>query len=216
MDPQPSTGLRQAVRTGALVLAGLLTATGCSGTAEPVAARSAGASPPPPDPAVPRLDKPTTVLGTWNESLDRRLTMVAQSTMSGLKPLLDGEPGSAVGTAYIPVKEEHSAELGLYRPGDRRVVLLSGVSGTVPDPERALDQIFARLTAITDVTPVPPGPVGGSARCGHGRSGGVWFDVCAWADRHTLGVVHLADFPQTAQPQEIFRQIRAQTEHAAP
>lgn len=108
MDPQPTTWVRQAVRAGALVLAGLLTATGCSGTAGPGVAGSAGTSPPHPAPVVMRLDKPTTVLDTWNESLDRRLTMVAQSTMSGLKPLLDGEPGSAVGTAYIPVSPDRA------------------------------------------------------------------------------------------------------------
>ncbi|WP_328347988.1 hypothetical protein [Micromonospora sp. NBC_00421] len=204
MDPTFTTGVPHAARAGALILASLLMVTGCSGTIEPGRSGSDG-TPPRPSPAAMRLDKPTKVLGTWNESLDRRLTQVAQSNMGELKRLLDGEPLSALGTAYIPVKEEHSAELGLYRPGDERVVLLSGVSGTVADPERTLDLVFTRLTAITGVTPVPPGPIGGSARCGEGQSSGARVDVCAWADRHTLGMVHLFRFPQTAHPEETLR-----------
>ena len=216
MDPTATTGLRHRAQAGALVLAGLLMATGCSGTGEPRGSGPGGTPSPSPRSAAMRLDKPTKVLDTWHESLDRRLTQVARSNMGQLKVLLDGEPLSALGTAYIPVEEEYSAELGLYRPDDDRVVLLSGVSGTVTDPERTLDLVFTRLTAISGVTPVPPGPLGGSARCGDGRSRGVRVDVCAWADRHTLGMVHLTHFPQTTHPEEIFRQIRAQTEHPVP
>ncbi|MFY1623264.1 hypothetical protein ACN261_27825 [Micromonospora sp. WMMD723] len=214
-EPTPTAGVRHPARWAVLILAGLSMVSGCSGGVGAGEPGSDATPAPSPSSAVMRLDKPATVLGTWHESLDRRLTQVAQDNMGQLKVLLDGEPLSALGTAYIPVREKHSAERGLYRPGDDRVVLLSGVSGTVGNPERTLDLVFTRLSAISGVEPVPPGPLGGSARCGYAHSRGIRIDVCAWADRHTLGMVHLTHFAPTARPEEIFRQIRAQTEHAA-
>ena len=198
------------------VLAGLLMATGCSGTGEPRGSGPGGTPSPSPRSTTMRLDKPTKVLDTWHESLDRRLTQVARSNMGQLKVLLDGAPLSALGTAYIPVEEEYSAELGLYRPDDDRVVLLSGVSGTVADPERTLDLVFTRLTAISGVTPVPPGPLGGSARCGGGRSRGVRVDVCAGPTRTRSA---WSTSPTSRRPLTRRRssgQIRAQTEHPVP
>ncbi|MCX4469394.1 hypothetical protein OOK41_03555 [Micromonospora sp. NBC_01655] len=161
-----------------------------------------------------RLDKPEKLLGSWNESVDRRLTGLAETNMGYFKGFVQGEPTSAVGTAYVAVKEQYSPEHGVYRDDDR-FILLSGVSGTVTAPDAVLDAVFAGLTAVSDVKPVPSGPLGGTARCGTGQGKGLRVGVCAWASPHTLGMIHLGGLTEADDPGQMFRQIRSQTEHPA-
>ncbi|SCG65371.1 hypothetical protein GA0070609_4047 [Micromonospora echinaurantiaca] len=163
-----------------------------------------------------RLDKPKKLLGSWNETVDRRLREPVLKNTDGFERLLDGEATSAVGTAYTPVEEQYSNELGVHRPGDSRIILISGVSGIVADPDATLDQVFAARPAITDLAPVPPGPLGGAARCGSSQSRDGLVNLCAWADVYTIGMVIFIGFPQTDNPTDSFPQIRSELEHPAP
>ncbi|MFD0782978.1 hypothetical protein ACFQZ8_03430 [Micromonospora azadirachtae] len=148
---------------GVLALVGLLAPTGCTGLTEDIEAtvpeRATSSTP-------MRLDRPDSLLDGWHESVDRRLRTAAQKNMGTFKTLVEGEPTSAVGTAYVPVEEKYSRDLGMYRPGDQRVILLSGVSGTIADPDAALDTVFSGLPSATDVEPIQPGPLSGTAKCG--------------------------------------------------
>ncbi|MEU5565062.1 hypothetical protein [Micromonospora musae] len=133
--------------------------------------------------------------------------------MGTFKTLVDGEPTSAVGTAYVPVEEKYTRELGMYHPGDQRVILLSGASGTITDPDTALDTVFGGLPSVTDVEPIQPGPLGDTAKCGISQGNAVRVDVCAWADDHTIGMATFVGFPPDRNPPDLFQQIRAQLEH---
>ncbi|MEO3775555.1 hypothetical protein ABGB16_01635 [Micromonospora sp. B11E3] len=196
-----------------MVLAGLVTATGCTRLSD-VAERAAEAIPTS-SPAAMRLTKPELLWGRWPESLDRRLHLQAQQAMGGFKQLLDGEPTSAVGTAYTLSAEEYSAERGVHSPDGQRAVLISGVSGRVVAPEATLDTVFAGLTRLRGVTPTEPGPLGGVARCGAGENKGVPVDVCAWADGHTIGMVIFIGFPRAQSRSEDFLKTRSQMEQPA-
>ncbi|WP_229403564.1 hypothetical protein [Micromonospora okii] len=211
----PGDGASHAARAGALILAVLLGTTGCSRPGDTVAPRDPAGTAPSPGAAPTRLDKPDTLFDGWQESVDRRLIGLADQNMGAFKKYLTGEATSAVGTAYVARKEERSPELGVHRPDDSRFVLLSGVSGTVPAPEAILDAVFAGLTAVTDVVPVQPGPLGGVARCGTGKNKAIRVDVCAWAGPQTIGMIHFTGFARSDQPDQMFRQIRSQMEHPA-
>ncbi|MEU8301346.1 hypothetical protein AB0C04_29170 [Micromonospora sp. NPDC048909] len=89
-------------------------------------------------------------------------------------------------------------------------------SGTVSNPDATLDGAFSGLTAITDIAPIEPGPLGGVTRCGTGQDKGVRVNVCAWADRHTVGMVTFIGFPKSDDPLEMFGRIRSQLEHPTP
>jgi hypothetical protein len=162
-----------------------------------------------------RVHGPATLLGTWPESVDRGLHDRAEQNMGNFKKLLNAEPTSLMGTAYVRAKEVQSRERGLHIPGDdQRVIVISALSGTVTDPTATLGKIFGGMPNITDVRPIPPGPLGGTAGCGIGQAkAGVRVDICAWSDHHTLGMVTFVGFPQTDDPHAVFGQIRAEVEH---
>ncbi len=210
----PPDGIGQATRFGTLVLAALLATAGCSPSAGTVESRASAQPSPSLSVAAMRLDKPEKLLGTWNESVDRRLIGLAEKNMGYFKGFVKGEPTSAVGTAYVTAKEQYSPELGVYRDDDR-FILLSGVSGTVTAPDAVLDAVFAGLTAVDDVEPVPAGPLGGKARCGIGQNKDLRVAVCVWASSQTLGMIHLGGLTQADDPAQLLRQIRSQTEHPA-
>ncbi|MFG2012127.1 hypothetical protein ACGFNF_24000 [Micromonospora sp. NPDC048868] len=216
MTTTPTGGALRAAKANALVLAVLL-AAGCTrptDTAElrPAAGHSPSSSP---NTVSIRLDAPETLLDGWNESIDRRLHDMTKQNIGGFKRLLQGEPTSAVGTAYAAGKEKHSAELGVHRPDDSRFVLVSGVSGTVVAPETTLDAVFGALTAVVDVKPVAPGPLGGTARCGTSKNAGIRVEVCGWASPYVIGVIHFGGFKPADNPSRLFTQVRAQVEHPA-
>ncbi|MER7888673.1 hypothetical protein ABTX15_02480 [Micromonospora sp. NPDC094482] len=147
-----------------------------------------------------RLDKPEKLLGTWPESMSRQLRAQPEQNMGTFKELLDGEPTSAVGTAYTTADGRYTA-------------LVSGVSGTVTDPKATLDTVFAALPRLSGVKPTRPGPMGGEARCGKGETQGVNIEVCAWADQHSIGMVAFLGFPSGGSADDMFVRARAQLEH---
>ncbi|WP_262283439.1 hypothetical protein [Micromonospora sp. MA102] len=132
--------------------------------------------------------------------MSRTLREPAQKNMGSFKELLDGEPTSAVGTAYTAADEQYTA-------------LVSGVSGKVTDPKATLDRIFATLPRLSGVKPTRPGPMGGEARCGKGETQGVNVEVCAWADHHSIGMVTFLGFPKSGSADSLFVRARSQLEH---
>ncbi|MGW4681880.1 hypothetical protein ACWEOS_25740 [Micromonospora taraxaci] len=164
-----------------------------------------------------RVHGPATLLGTWPESVDRGLHDRAEQNMGNLRKLSSTEPTSLMGTAYVRAKEVQSRERGLHIPGDdQRVIVISALSGTITDPTATLNNFFGTLTNVTDVRPVPPGPLGGVAGCGIGQATtGTRVDICAWSDHHTLGTVTFVGFPQTDDPHGVFGQIRTEVEQPA-
>ncbi|MFI0794464.1 hypothetical protein ACH4OY_17530 [Micromonospora rubida] len=183
-------------RVGALV-AGLLLAGGCSQAAGEVTPEAS-----PSTVVAMRLDAPKRLLDTWPESTSRISHDKARQLMALFKTLLDGEPTSAVGSAYAPLDE-------------RRTILVSGVSGVVPDPVRTVDGVFAGLPRFTDVKLVPPGPLGGETRCGRAGLEGVDVVVCVWVDQDTIGIVSFLGLPPKEDTTDLFLRVRAQLEHPA-
>lgn len=204
MGKWPTDIGRRRAGIGALTLAGLLMTTGCpapADTTEPTASASPSPSPSP-SPVIMRMNKPEKLLGILPESPDRRLRAPAQQNVDSFTKLLDGAPTSTLATAYASLDEQY-------------IVLVSGVSGTVADPESALDKVFAGLTMLTEVKPTRPGPMGGEARCGKGEDKGIYFHVCAWADSQTIGMLTSFGYPRSGRPDQNFVPLRSQLERPA-
>jgi hypothetical protein len=200
---------------GALTAAILVGATGCTGGSDaPVPAAIAPSSP---AAAAMRIEQPAKLLGTWPESVSRGLHDQAEQNMGDFKQLLSGDPSSAMGTAYVRAQEVFSRKVGLHIPGDdQRTILISAVSGTVVDPTVALDKVFGGLPNVTNVTPIPPGALGGVAGCGTGQvRTGTPVEVCAWSDPHSVGMVGFVGFAKTDDAPALFGQIRAELEQPA-
>ncbi|KAB1913467.1 hypothetical protein [Micromonospora sp. AMSO31t] len=182
---------------GALALAALMMAGGCSGAANTAeeASRPRTASPSPA--AAIRVVKPEKLLSGWPESTSGTLRDQAQHNTDTFKPFLDGEATSEVGAAYALLDNSTT-------------ILVSGVSGKVTDPKGSLDKIFAALPKLSDIQPIRPGPMGGEARCGKGETQDVKVHVCAWADNRTIGMV--TQLGSSAFSPNKFVQARSQIE----
>jgi len=105
-----------------------------------------------------------------------------------------------------------------YAPDDDRTRVVLGVAGTqlLLNPGGQLNDVFRgfsdRGIAVTAVTPVDPGPMGGSTRCGQAQVAGVPMAICAWADHGSMGIVvgYRRGVPESA---ELMRTIRTEVVH---
>ncbi|MEU5949925.1 hypothetical protein ABZ793_30855 [Micromonospora sp. NPDC047465] len=195
-----------------VLLTGLLAATGCTRPGDTRKSEAQPALSPTATTAL-RLDKPKRLLDRWPESVDRSLLETAQQNLGNLKKLLNGEPTSAISTAYVTWEGEYSPERGWHRPAGGSTILISAVSGTVSDPTASLDATFTNLTHLTTVAPTAPGPLGDEARCGTGQDKGAHIEACGWADNHTVALVTFIGFPAAQSRADDFRQIRSQLEN---
>ncbi|MEV4492348.1 hypothetical protein AB0K04_19795 [Micromonospora coxensis] len=96
-------------------------------------------------------------------------------------------------------------------------VLVSAVAGSVRDEEATLDEVFRLFPRVREVRAVDPGPLGGVARCGNGRSDQHYVTMCAWADRISIGTVtFLSPEKRLGPPGNEFVEIRSMVEFPIP
>ncbi|MBX7268303.1 hypothetical protein KIF24_21265 [Micromonospora sp. Llam7] len=146
-----------------------------------------------------------------------RTRMVAPDTLAGRPKITDPELQQAaddmVRNITSTVQNETSAVGAFY--GDlaaEDLVMIAGASGLMADPQQELDQAITDLSAqlgLTNVAATDPGPLGGEASCGDGRSDGLPLGVCAWADRGSVGVFVIF-FASRADAEAEFTTIRGQ------
>ncbi|MEU7574489.1 hypothetical protein [Micromonospora sp. NPDC049240] len=200
MTAMSNTTRRPSRAFGAVaLLATLFLAAGCA--SEPATPRTPAAPSSPAQP-VRKLRMPDTLLGL-PKSMSRVATGAAKQHLDTLKR--DVAPvTSAVGWAY-----------GNDDP-DADMVYITGVSGTVTDGPGLIDRSLQPYR-IESPKPVEPGELGGTARCGQGRSGdGSHLVVCAWADDQTLGIVAFVSSRPQGDRTAQFHEVRsAMTETAA-
>ncbi|SCG61415.1 hypothetical protein [Micromonospora halophytica] len=166
---RPSGAGRPAALFSTLVTAGVVVlALGCA----PVGGERT-ATPPA---AAPRtLTLPETVLG-MPRSTSPELIRFSRSPLDRLRAEVT-DPTSTVDGAYA------------WRRRNEDAVVVTGVSGTVTDPQGALTRVLSPYPVKTFRT-VEYGRFAGEARCGRGRTEDRgYLTVCGWADPQTAGVV---------------------------
>ncbi|MFV2100201.1 hypothetical protein [Micromonospora sp. LOL_024] len=126
-----------------------------------------------------------------------RTRLVAPDTLAGRPkrsdPQLQQAADEMVREIQATVQNETSAVGAFYGdPAQEDLVMIVGASGLMSDPKQELDEAVAGLSAqlaLTDMSPVEPGPLGGEARCGDGRQESLPLGICVWADRGSVGTV---------------------------
>ncbi|MER6595696.1 hypothetical protein ABT214_28350, partial [Micromonospora purpureochromogenes] len=146
-----------------------------------------------------RLVTPKTLAGR-PKNTEPQLRRIADEMVRDMKSGVRNETG-AVGAFYGSA-------------GKRNLVMVAGASGPVLFPEKELDDAVAGLSsslAVTKMSTVNPGPLGGVAKCGAGKSSGIALGVCTWADEGSVGLIVMF-FSSAAKAKAEFATIRGQVE----
>ncbi|MEU5904763.1 hypothetical protein [Micromonospora sp. NPDC047527] len=99
-------------------------------------------------------------------------------------------------------------------PDERNMVMVIAASTFVLNPAKELDDAvrgLAKGMAVTGMTTIAPGPQGGVAKCGDGKSADVPLGVCAWADHGSVGIIVMF-FSSAAASAAEFVTIRGEIE----
>lgn len=145
--------------------------------------------------------------------------VVAPETLAGRPKVTQPELVTAAEQMTTQIKQdvpEHTSAVGAFYgdPAKQDLVMIVGVSGVIADPKKELDDAVSTLTrdlGTTNMAAVEPGPLGGDAKCGDGKSEGVDLGVCVWADRGSLGMVVIY-FKSGTETAKEFPAIRAAVE----
>ncbi|WBB81760.1 hypothetical protein O7606_10575 [Micromonospora sp. WMMD882] len=146
-----------------------------------------------------RLVAPDTLAGR-PRSRDKKLQKLADDMVREMKSKLSNDTG-VVGAFYGS-------------PEDRDMVMVVAASAFVLSPTSELDDAVEGITddlSVTRMTTIAPGPLGGVAKCGDGKSADVSLGICAWADHGSVGIV-LTFFSSAAAAAAEFGTIRAAVE----
>ncbi|WP_320064672.1 hypothetical protein [Micromonospora sp. RTGN7] len=146
-----------------------------------------------------RVVTPTTLAGRPQVN-DPELKKLSDETIAEMRSTVQNETGT-VGAFYGD-------------PAKKDLVMVVAASGVMADPKKELDDALAGIKtqlAVTEVTTVEPGPLGGEARCGGGNVAGTAVGACLWADRGSVGMIVMY-FKTAAQAQAEFVTMRGQIE----
>ncbi|MEU7616103.1 hypothetical protein AB0B27_08400 [Micromonospora rifamycinica] len=151
------------------------------------------------DPGPIRLVTPST-LGGRAKSTDPELRRIADQMVRDMKSEVRNETG-AVSAFYGSA-------------ASRNMVMMAGASGPVILPEQELNDAVKGLgtsLAVTKMSTIEPGPLGGVAKCGDGKASGIALGVCVWADHGSVGMIVMY-FSSATKAQSEFASIRGQIE----
>ncbi|MFC8848356.1 MULTISPECIES: hypothetical protein [unclassified Micromonospora] len=124
-----------------------------------------------------RVVAPATLAGR-KRITDPELTKLSDEMVADMKATVENET-STVGAFYGNVAKQD-------------IVMIIAASGVLADPTKELDDAAAGLKTelgVKEMTAAEPGPLGGEARCGDGKTEGMPLGVCVWADRGSVGVI---------------------------
>ncbi|MEH0842038.1 hypothetical protein V6U81_06555 [Micromonospora sp. CPCC 205711] len=132
------------------------------------------------------------------EAVDATNTkVVAPTTLAGRKQITDPELKALSDQMVTEMKssvQNESGAVGAFYgdPAKQDLVMIAAASGLLADPKKELDDAVKGLStelAVSNMTAVDAGPLGGEARCGDGKTEQVPLGVCLWSDKGSLGMV---------------------------
>ncbi|PZF87049.1 hypothetical protein [Micromonospora deserti] len=145
--------------------------------------------------------------------------VVAPETLAGRPKINDAELQSLSDQMVSEMKSSVQNETGAVGafygdPANQDLVMIAAASGLMADPKKELDDAVTGLStelAVTGMAAVEPGPLGGDARCGDGKTEDVPLGVCVWADKGSVGMIVMF-FKSGAEAKSEFATIRGQVE----
>jgi hypothetical protein len=139
-------------------------------------------------------------LGGREKVTDPTLT----SSVSSLDSELGKVPGAtgSVGAIYGDVAEQD-------------LVMVAAAATISGSAQSRFDQFTQGMSSggldVKNLTDTPPGPLGGVARCGDSKTGGVPMAICVWSDNGCIGMIAMM-FKQKAALEKEFVAMRGQIE----
>jgi hypothetical protein len=126
-----------------------------------------------------------------------KISVVEPATLGGRPKLTDPQFASAIAglKSELSKAPNTTSTVGaLYGdPAKQDLVMIAGASAPLVDPEKQLDDTLQGASngglTLTDTATVDAGPLGGTAKCGNGRTSGIDLAVCAWADNGSVGMI---------------------------
>jgi hypothetical protein len=126
-----------------------------------------------------------------------KISVVEPTTLGGRPKLTDPQFAGAISTlkAELAKAPNTTGTVGaLYGdPAKKDLVMIAGASAPLINPEKQLDDTLKGASSggltLTDIAPIEPGPLGGTAKCGNGKTSGIDLAVCAWADNGSVGMI---------------------------
>jgi hypothetical protein len=126
-----------------------------------------------------------------------KISVVEPATLGGRPKLTDPQFAGAIATlkSELAKAPNTTSTVGaLYGdPAKQDLVMIAGASAPLLNPEKQLDDTLKGASSggltLTDIAPIEPGPLGGTAKCGNGKTSGIDLAVCAWADNGSVGMI---------------------------
>lgn len=127
------------------------------------------------------------------------ITLLAPASLNGRPRLHDPEVDrlteGLVQRLRASVPNTNGASGAAYGDRGRDLVLVITARKSIRDPAATLTEVVAEVDAgvqaITGMTDVDPGPLGGNASCGDVERVPVDITACIWADHGSIGLVFL-------------------------
>lgn len=125
-----------------------------------------------------------------------QISITEPATLGGLAKLDSAE--------YASITEDMSRELAQYpgasnsfgafygSPENEDMVAALATEATIASPQKELDasfDTFSQSSAVTGLTEVATGSLGGVAQCGNSSFSGIDVAVCGWADKGSVGMI---------------------------
>ena len=147
------------------------------------------------------------------------ITVVEPKTLGGRPKLTDPQfaPLAAqLKTGLSDVPGETNTVGTLYGSvAKRNIVVVAAAAAPIDDPKKELDNEFTSAgfsgLAISDITTVNPGPLGGAAKCGKANQEDVTMAICTWADDGSIGMM-IFFFQSVSKVKTEFATLRGQVE----
>ena len=151
----------------------------------------------------------------WQIASQKDATLTVPAQVAGLS--VDSSDEGRSTAEYLQTALSAEVDLdhavgAVYSDGSGNDVLFFGGTTVIWTPGSDLETAFGLVSddqgAVTGLSDVPAGPLGGTMRCGTTKSDGTDMPVCGWADHGSLA---LAMFPGRSADDaaKLFKEIRA-------
>ncbi|WP_426511754.1 hypothetical protein ACPPVO_14660 [Dactylosporangium sp. McL0621] len=142
------------------------------------------------------------------------MTVVAPKTLLGRAPATEASVKKLATQAAsrFQAPAGQVAVSGAYgTTKQQNVVVLVAMTGSHTGPDEFLDALAKQAFPQSVFHPVPPGPLGGAARCADASSSGTPSTFCVWADNGSFGMLYFL-YKAAADGDTLLAQARAEVE----
>ncbi|MEV6595418.1 hypothetical protein AB0M36_00985 [Actinoplanes sp. NPDC051346] len=145
-----------------------------------------------------------------------KITVVTPETLGGRAKSSDKDLQSSLDGAMADVPGASSSVGAVYGDVQKQDLVMVAAASTVSGSAQSRFDEFSKGLGsggfnITNLSDTDPGPLGGIAKCGDGKEGGVEMALCVWSDNGSTGMIAML-FKKRADIEKEFISLRGQIE----